>query len=55
MTTFEPIPNNLKRVKATRRLGSTGRSAGNIRESIKKVFRKNEHVLGLLQREACVL
>src|SRR5436190_8784842 len=55
MTAFEPMPNDLKRAKATRRLGSTGRSAGNIRESIKKVFRKNERVLDLLQREACVL
>ena len=55
MTAFEPMPNDLKRAKATRRIGSAGRSAGNIRESIKKVFRKNERVLGLLQREACVL
>src|SRR5204863_4957122 len=55
MTAFEPMPNDLKRAKATRRISSTGRSAGNIRESIKKVFRKNERVLGLLQREMCVL
>jgi hypothetical protein len=48
MTAFEPMPNDIKRVKATRRISSTGRSAGNIRESIKKVFRKNGRVLGLL-------
>lgn len=55
MAAFEPMPNDLKRAKATRRVGSIGRSAGNIRESIKKVFRKNERVLDLLQRETCVL
>ena len=56
MGSFEPMQqNDLKRAKSTRYLGSTGRSAGNLRESVRKVFRKNPHVQALVQRETCVM